>query len=175
MPAFSLELLQQPFHKYFQEGKLQTGAVLVQKCGDVRFELKSKTIKTVRQSFRKTDTVGAYWYEAEPGKAFTSTKNFKLANENPSREETSIEKLEERFWNSIGLEKVIYGTDLDCKCTFLENINSEFGILDKLCCDIPGITKPYAYYGSWGTHFTWHTEDMDTELQNVTYMAYISM
>ena len=48
---------------YFKQGKLQTGAVLVQNCGDVKFELKSQKIKAVRQSFLRTDTIGAYRYE----------------------------------------------------------------------------------------------------------------
>lgn len=49
---------------YFKQGKLQTGAVLIQNCGDVTFELKSTKIKTVRQSFLRTGTCGAYLYEA---------------------------------------------------------------------------------------------------------------
>ena len=38
---------------------------------------------------------------------------------------------------------------------------------DSLDVNISGITTPFAYIGSWGSHFTWHTEDMDLYSMNI--------
>ena len=105
------------------------------------------------------------------GKTFASINTFKrfaLQNDRTEHMGKTIDKQEEIFWRSIGeYSDVQYGADLDCKCIYLENINRSFGILDSLDVNISGITTPFAYIGSWGSHFTWHTEDMDLYSMNI--------
>src|SRR4051794_13551564 len=35
------------------------------------------------------------------------------------------------------------------------------GCAQVLCCDLPGITSPYLYFGMWKAMFAWHVEDMN--------------
>ena len=62
------------------------------------------------------------------------------------------------FWNSIGEHNTQYGADIECNSNDLEKISQHFGILESLRVNNPGITSPFAYIGTWGSHFSWHTE-----------------
>lgn len=34
-------------------------------------------------------------------------------------------------------------------------------ILSRVDVDLPGVNRPYLYWGMWGATFAWHVEDMD--------------
>ena len=84
---------------------------------------------------------------------------FKKFAQTESTDTMDIETKEEMLWNAPNTICRQYGTDIECKCDFLEELSG--GILEDLGVDIPGITSPYAYLGTYGSHFSWHTEDMD--------------
>ena len=100
------------------------------------------------------------------GKTFASFDKFKkFASENEIFADT-IPKHEELYWSLISENKdILYAADQDCSCKYLENINKEFGILDQI--SFPGVTSPFAYFGTWGSSFTWHVEDMDLYSINI--------
>ena len=143
------------------------GVVLVEGCREVTVELKDKKIKTVEQNFLGTGRNGTFWYESGEGNTFASEEKYKKSGGTEGwQKEKNIECLEKSFWDSISLEAKQYAADLECECEYLENINNN-RILDYLCPETPWISKPYAYFGLWGTHFSWHIEDMDLYSINI--------
>ena len=62
---------------------------------------------------------------------------FKKFAQTESSDTMDLEKEEEMLWKSPNTICRQYGTDIDCKCDFLEEFSG--GILEDLDVDIPGI------------------------------------
>jgi jumonji domain-containing protein 2 len=98
------------------------------------------------------------------------------ANAPPSSLEP--EALERKFWKNVPLNPPLYGADVpgslfdDRKrgvgwnLRWLDSILSS--ALERSGSEIPGVTQPYLYAGSWRSFFAWHTEDLD--LHSVNYL-----
>lgn len=95
---------------------------------------------------------------------------------------TCAEDFERRFWKSITTSPAFYGSDCfgslfddsqkswnvslkaSARSIFVLNVFqiANLGdVLDLLTYDVPGINKPYLYFGEWKAMFPWHTEDVD--------------
>ena len=102
-------------------------------------------------------TLSLIRYVTEEGRTFTSMAAFKKFAQTESTDTMDIETKEEMLWNAPNTICRQYGTDIECKCDFLEELSG--GILEDLGVDIPGITSPYAYLGTYGSHFSWPGSD----------------
>ncbi|ORX36366.1 hypothetical protein BD324DRAFT_591650 [Kockovaella imperatae] len=83
--------------------------------------------------------------------------------------------LERRFWKNMGLgEPSWYGADLqgtlfpDPKTPW--NVAHLPNLLNRLGRELPGVNRPYLYFGMWRAAFAWHVEDMD--LFSINYIHF---
>lgn len=81
--------------------------------------------------------------------------------------------LERSFWSSVTINPPLYGADTPVSF-FDERLDYGWN-LRRLGCllsefdvpEIPGVTTPMAYFGSWKSFFGWHKEDID--LYSINY------
>ena len=83
------------------------------------------------------------------------------------KSKTDIE-LERLFWKTLKHSPPLYGADVNSKTLFDPGVKFGLGTLksvlsegNKEVLQIPGVTTPYVYFGSWKALFGWHKEDMD--------------
>lgn len=62
------------------------------------------------------------------------------------------------------------GTFMDDENITEWNMNHLGCILQALGVSMPGITKPYLYFGMWKAMFAWHVEDMN--LFSINYLHF---
>jgi hypothetical protein len=90
--------------------------------------------------------------------------------------DTDIPAAEARYWRSLLFSPALYGADAlgtlfdpACKSWNLASLDSlltrEWGI-----ADMPGVTAPYLYIGSYRSAFAWHVEDVD--LYSINYLHF---
>ncbi|KAJ3217873.1 Lysine-specific demethylase 4B [Dinochytrium kinnereticum] len=84
-------------------------------------------------------------------------------------------ELERFYWRNITYVAPIYGADLlgslfgdQFKNSW--NLNKLDNVLNRLETDLPGVNKPYLYFGMWKASFAWHVEDMD--LYSINYIHF---
>ncbi|KAK2079606.1 hypothetical protein QBZ16_002001 [Prototheca wickerhamii] len=83
------------------------------------------------------------------------------------------EFLERSFWSSVTINPPLYGADtpysfFDDKLEYGWNLRRLGCLLsDYDVPEIPGVTSPMAYFGSWKSFFGWHKEDID--LYSINY------
>ena len=73
--------------------------------------------------------------------------------------------IERKFWKNVGLgEPSWYGADLqgtlfpDPKTPW--NVAHLPNLLNRLGRELPGVNRPYLYFGMWRAAFAWHVEDV---------------
>lgn len=73
--------------------------------------------------------------------------------------------LERKFWKTMGLgEPSWYGADL--QGTLFPDPNTPWNVahlpnlLNRLGRELPGVNRPYLYFGMWRAAFAWHVEDV---------------
>ena len=73
--------------------------------------------------------------------------------------------MERKFWKTMGLgEPSWYGADLqgtlfpDPKTPW--NVAHLPNLLNRLGRELPGVNRPYLYFGMWRAAFAWHVEDV---------------
>lgn len=101
---------------------------------------------------------------------------FKELAEDPANAPPALEPeaLERKFWKNVPLNPPLYGADVpgslfDDRNWNLQGLNSILSTaLERSGSEIPGVTQPYLYAGSWRSFFAWHTEDLD--LHSVNYL-----
>ena len=84
--------------------------------------------------------------------------------------------LERKFWKTMGLgEPSWYGADLqgtlfpDPKTKW--NIAHLPNLLNRLGRELPGVNRPYLYFGMWRAVFAWHVEDVSVSRKRRHRMA----
>ncbi|KAL6781830.1 hypothetical protein ACKKBF_B09595 [Auxenochlorella protothecoides x Auxenochlorella symbiontica] len=91
----------------------------------------------------------------------------------PERGHRDDDFLERSFWSSVTINPPLYGADV--AVSFFDE-RLDFGWnLRRLGCllsqydvpEIPGVTSPMAYFGTWKSFFGWHKEDID--LYSINY------
>lgn len=104
-------------------------------------------------------------------------EEFEARASRQSCDEDSYEKVERKFWKSLGIASVseppMYGADMvgsvfDEDCTSSWNLSNLPTILKLLGNDLPGVTNPMLYVGMWRAMFAFHVEDMD--LYSINYV-----
>lgn len=125
-------------------------------------------------------THGIYLQDVRYQKSMTFRKYEKFSNspKNRTPPHSSMDELEEIYWNSIASIQPLYGanvsgslTDEDqpyCNIPRLRSMLSE--VLAEEEIEIGGVNTPYLYVGAWATTFAWHVEDMD--LYSINYMHF---
>ncbi|KAI9348289.1 JmjC domain, hydroxylase-domain-containing protein [Zopfochytrium polystomum] len=84
-------------------------------------------------------------------------------------------QLEELYWRDMLQNFPMYGADIlgalfedteenSWNCAKLDTI------VNRVCQDIPGVNRPYLYFGMWKATFAWHLEDMD--LHSINYVHF---
>ena len=89
--------------------------------------------------------------------------------------EENVEKRQKKFWQSLGSngvawENPAYGSDMPGSLFRQEsawNLNNLKNVLNHIDGDLPGITSPMLYFGSWRAAFGTHTEDLN--LYSINY------
>lgn len=92
---------------------------------------------------------------------------------------SNYDELEEIYWGEIKTSVPLYGTDTEGTLFNPDihqwNLSSLGTILDLIEQDygaaIPGVNKPFLYFGMWKTLFAWHTEDMDLYSLNLLHFG----
>ena len=87
-------------------------------------------------------------------------------------------EVERKYWKNVSIRPPLYGADIHgslfdktCKGWNLRNLDTMLSqMLLKAGHDLPGVTSPYLYFGTWRSTFAWHVEDMD--LYSVNYLHY---
>ncbi|KDD71959.1 JmjC domain-containing hydroxylase, partial [Helicosporidium sp. ATCC 50920] len=75
--------------------------------------------------------------------------------------------MERPFWSSVTINPPLYGADtplslFDRKLAYGWNLRQLDCLLSEYDVpDIPGVTSPMTYFGSWKSFFGWHKEDID--------------
>ncbi|KAJ3232833.1 Lysine-specific demethylase 4B [Chytriomyces hyalinus] len=77
-----------------------------------------------------------------------------------------IRELEKFYWKNVTYVSPLYGADLlgslfDKSVPNAWNLSSFDNLLNRLNVKLPGVNKPYLYFGMWKATFAWHLEDMD--------------
>ena len=91
-----------------------------------------------------------------------------------SRNATTDEEIERRFWKHVRYEAPIYGADMlgSIFPPSLEhwNVAKLDSLLNYLDAQVQGVNTAYLYFGMWKAMFAWHTEDMD--LFSINYLHF---
>jgi [histone H3]-trimethyl-L-lysine9/36 demethylase len=105
-------------------------------------------------------------------------QNFKDMTEEPTNAPPNLEpdELERKFWRNVPMNPPLYGADVPgslfderIRGWTLRRLPSLLSrTLEEAGAEIPGVTQPYLYAGSWRSFFAWHTEDLD--LHSVNYL-----
>lgn len=89
--------------------------------------------------------------------------------------DTYIEQLEKFYWKNITHITPMYGADM--LGTLYEphnksgwNMQHLDSLLTRIQDELPGVNKPYLYFGMWKATFAWHLEDMD--LYSINYIHF---
>ncbi|KAI8894857.1 JmjC domain, hydroxylase-domain-containing protein [Globomyces pollinis-pini] len=83
--------------------------------------------------------------------------------------------LERFYWRNLSFQPTMYGADL-LGTLFQENPDNKWNVahlenlLSKVAINVPGVTKPYLYFGMYKATFAWHVEDMD--LFSINYIHF---
>jgi jumonji domain-containing protein 2 len=175
--------------KIESEGAIQYGIVKVvppkewqaSQNGDYSKLCDVKIENPLKQKFtKKKEGV----YELKPShknKVFTVKEFEKLANStsNAPPGNLSQEDIEKKYWATIDKKERIYGADVSFSLmdSQLWNMNNLGTLLDDLrdyrekdAYRIEGVNTPFLYFGTWGSTFAWHTEDMD--LYSISYLHF---
>jgi hypothetical protein len=93
----------------------------------------------------------------------------------PGRGHARDDMLERAFWSALTVSPPLYGADtplslFDAAVPWGWNLRALGGCLLQAADvpDLPGVTSPMTYFGSWKSFFGWHKEDMD--LYSVNYV-----
>ncbi len=93
----------------------------------------------------------------------------------PGRGHARDDMLERAFWSALTVSPPLYGADtplslFDTAVPWGWNLRALGGCLLQAADvpDLPGVTSPMTYFGSWKSFFGWHKEDMD--LYSVNYV-----
>ena len=101
-------------------------------------------------------------------KKSVSGENYKkITHSSKTKNSSSIDTLEKKFWSALDLQSPLYGSDVSgslfvdedqAKAWDLRNLDSclRDGMGDSV---LNGINSPYLYFGSNRTMFAWHVED----------------
>ncbi|KAJ3129330.1 hypothetical protein HK098_001742 [Nowakowskiella sp. JEL0407] len=124
-------------------------------------------------------TTNAVNTEVNQNQQPVNTKSTEL-NFNP--EETSryfsdefCEALERTYWRNLTYVAPFYGADIPGSI-FEKNKENTWNpacldnILSNINVELPGVNKPYLYFGQWKATFSWHLEDLD--LYSINYIHF---
>ena len=85
----------------------------------------------------------------------------------PGRGHARDDMLERAFWSALTVSPPLYGADtpvslFDAAVPWGWNLRALGGCLLQAADvpDLPGVTSPMTYFGSWKSFFGWHKEDM---------------
>ncbi|KAI8372021.1 JmjC domain, hydroxylase-domain-containing protein [Choanephora cucurbitarum] len=83
-------------------------------------------------------------------------------------------EIERNYWRNITFNQPKYGADM-LGTLFDESVkewnpNTLDNILHDLHVTLPGVNRPYLYFGMWKATFAWHVEDMD--LYSINYIHF---
>ncbi|KAJ3129299.1 Lysine-specific demethylase 4B [Physocladia obscura] len=86
-----------------------------------------------------------------------------------------LKDLEKFYWKNITYGSPYYGADMlgslfDPVCENSWNLSTFDNLLNNLNIKLPGVNKPYLYFGMWKATFSWHLEDMD--LYSINYIHF---
>lgn len=92
------------------------------------------------------------------------------------------ENSEKSFWEFVRNPKCskvpLYAIDNDmtlfpetCSTWNLSQIKAEESVIHQLDVDLPGVLKPYTYFGMRNTCFAWHVEDSNLLSINICWMG----
>ena len=107
-----------------------------------------------------SDPVGDWYKNFNPNRAW-------LPNDTSPEDYTpeACANLERRFWKTMGLgEPGWYGADL--QGTLFPDPDTPWNVahlpnlLNRLGRELPGVNRPYLYFGMWRAAFAWHVEDV---------------
>ncbi|KAI8977230.1 JmjC domain, hydroxylase-domain-containing protein [Mycotypha africana] len=81
---------------------------------------------------------------------------------------------ERNYWRNITFNQPLYGADMSGTLfdTTIEhwNPNNLDNLLNTMKETLPGVNKPYLYFGMWKATFPWHVEDLD--LYSINYIHF---
>lgn len=106
-----------------------------------------------------------------------SARLFSMFAKQEQPTETDYDVLEEKFWRGLSarrkMEAPIYGADVPGSLFDACNTSVSFqggvkSLLQHLKKDIPGVNSPMLYFGTFGSMFGIHKEDMD--LYSINYL-----
>ncbi|KAI8609503.1 JmjC domain, hydroxylase-domain-containing protein [Chytriomyces sp. MP71] len=86
-----------------------------------------------------------------------------------------IQELEKFYWKNVAYVSPMYGADMlgslfDPNKENAWNLATFDNLLNRLNFQLPGVNKPYLYFGLWKATFAWHVEDMD--LFSINYIHF---
>ncbi|KAJ3415010.1 hypothetical protein HDV05_005655 [Chytridiales sp. JEL 0842] len=101
--------------------------------------------------------------------------NIDLQNFTPYYPLSYCKELERFYWRNVTYNPPLYGADMlgtlfDKDWSDSWNLNRLDNVLNRLKMEIPGVNKPYLYFGMWKATFAWHVEDMD--LFSINYIHF---
>jgi hypothetical protein len=114
-------------------------------------------------------------YQVTPNRASEmKVSDFKSKSEsNEPKWKEDLEKVDELFWKNLENDSPLYAYDIP-KTLFKNGVHWDLNNLENLLgyirCEIPGVTTPYLYFGSWKSNFSWHVEDMN--LYSISYLQF---
>jgi len=86
-----------------------------------------------------------------------------------------LESADTYYFKNLAHKKPLYGSDFtgtlfddNIKEWNIQNLPSCLKLLDMMGVTIEGVNTPYLYFGSFGSTFPWHTEDMD--MHSINYL-----
>eukprot|EP01080_Neovahlkampfia_damariscottae_P010790 gene10790-3407_t len=139
-------------------------------CYDEKFNVSDMEINPVLQKL--SGKRGIFQVSPEKQSEF-KVLEFKEKSESIEPQTKKVEEIDAQFWRGLNLDTPLYAYDIP-KSFFkpgvpwdLNNLNS---LLGYVRCEIPGVTTPYLYFGTWKSNFSWHVEDMN--LYSVNYLHF---
>ncbi|RKP00104.1 hypothetical protein CXG81DRAFT_13646, partial [Caulochytrium protostelioides] len=92
-------------------------------------------------------------------------------------DDATCEALERAYWRSLSHGAPRYGADMsgtlfdpDADAANPWNIGKLDNLLTRVQRALPGVNRPYLYFGMWKATFAWHVEDMD--LFSINYIHF---
>jgi hypothetical protein len=139
---------------------------------DEKFNLSEMEINPIFQTLQGKRGL----FQVTPNRASEmKVSDFKLTSESNEPKSDDFEKVDELFWKNLDKDSPLYAYDIP-KTLFKNGVDWDMNNLENLLgyirCEIPGVTTPYLYFGSWKSNFSWHVEDMN--LYSISYLQFFS-